>query len=1001
MSFHKEYLTHQKYYEKKYNKARVLMQNGSFFEMFSLDHNELKEISNLLNIVLTKRNKKIDKVSLSNPYLMGFNCISLPKFLRIFIENDYTIVLVEQVTPPPNPKRKVTKIISKGTYIDEAFSPDSNNIVSLYIEDEIQMSGKVLMCVGMSVVDLTTGNTCIHETLSMIGDEKFALDEATRFIHSYTPKEIIIYRKKLDKNKEKLCMNKNAIVLYLEIESKLFHYHTKLEKNHEKISFLNELLKKVYSDTGMLSPLEYLELEKKPYAAISFVSLLSYAYQHNENIVNNLYYPTFFQDNKHLVLGNNAIFQLNVFTNHTIDLYNKQFKSLFDVVNNTSTALGRRYLKSTLATPFISHKKLKLRYDCVETFLENDLYKKLERYLVSVMDVERLHRKLSLSIIHPFQFVNLLDSLTCILKIVKILKKKKKIKKIIPKKKVIKRLNKFISECIEIFNLDEMKKYRIDDITDSFFNIGKYKKIDKYQKIITNNMDFMDSICTVLSQYVTDKGKAKSISNNIKIHLKYNERDGYYLSLTKLRANSLKKNISKLKKIKITNDYKLNPKDLEYKVLAQGNTKIFFDDLKKKSNEIIILRESKLMALVKKKYVKLLKTYHTEYTYVLKKISDFIAIVDYTKSNAKTAAMYNYCKPHIVMKNSEQLNNGYIQCKQLRHPIIERINGGIEYVPHDITLGRDEHYKQDGDALDGMLIYSTNGAGKSSLMKAIGLSIIMAQCGMYVPAIEYNYSPYESLYCRISGNDNLFKGLSSFALEMTELRAILKRSGPKTLVIGDEVCRGTEQTSGTALVAATIITLAETGSSFIFATHLHQIAKMKRIKNLKNVKSFHLTVNYDEKKDILIFDRLLKPGTGPSVYGVTVAKYIIRNDDFLKLTQEIKNEILNIPNKLMSDKTSHYNSKVYVDKCSVCSKSLNKCGYLDTHHINHQKDCENGFVKNKPHVKKNQKANLVILCKKCHHKVHHDELEISGYKDTSNGIILAYKALASPNSKRL
>jgi DNA mismatch repair protein MutS len=230
---------------------------------------------------------------------------------------------------------------------------------------------------------------------------------------------------------------------------------------------------------------------------------------------------------------------------------------------------------------------------------------------------------------------------------------------------------------------------------------------------------------------------------------------------------------------------------------------------------------------------------------------------------------------------------------------------------------------------------------------------------------------------------------------MTELRAILKRTGPKALVIGDEICRGTETISANAIVASTLIKLAKTGSSFIFATHLHEIPKMKRIQDLNNVKSYHLSVEYDKTKDILIFDRQLKHGAGESIYGVTIAKYIIHDKEFIKLAQDIKNEILNIPNNVISDTTSKYNSNIYIDKCNLCGKTINKNNTdttpFDTHHINHQKDCKDGFVINKPYLSKNSEANLIILCKDCHNKVHHDNLQIDGYVNTSKGRMLKVK----------
>jgi DNA mismatch repair protein MutS len=1020
MTIHDEYLFYQEKYEKKYgkNKTIVFMQVGSFHEAYGTDTRgyNLTEISELLNIILTKKDKKIKEVSEKNPYMIGFPSVALNKYLKVLIDNGFTVVIIDQTTPPPNPKREITGIYSPGTYIQESFSPDSNNIVCLYIEDELQKNGyQSLTCIGMSVVDLSTGENTIHEAYSQFGDDKYALDEALRFLNSYNPTEVIIYKKG-----EKL--NKDNIILYLELDSKIYHYYdcnsktqSKLSNHYFKLSYQNEFLSKIYKDTGMLSTVEYLDLERKPYATISFIALLDFAYQHNENIITNLFKPLIFKSNKHLILGNNAGCQLNVFENNNLESFsNCRYKSLFDVVNNTSTAIGRRYLKYILSAPLIDIEELKTRYDCIEeaigasTNINNseELYVTLEDHLKCILDLERLNRKVSLNIIHPFEFANLLESYDEVYNIIKVLRKTDRMSKLIPEKKIVSNLLKLKKECNKTFKYDEMKKYCINDIQNSFFKKGINKKIDNIQNRMNNNMEFMENICVILSKYIDVKSKFNN--EDIKINIKKNDRDGYYLDLTKIRAQSLKKNLSNLKTIKVTDDYNLDPKQLEFKELSKGNTKIFFDDLTKKSNSLIVLRE-KIMNMCKDGYVQKLNEFYQEYAYTFKKLVEFVSIVDFIKSSAKTAKLNNYVKPAIVVDKNDKgldsssrpthkgldsssrpthkgLDNGYVKCENLRHPIVERIKEDTEYIPHNVELGR-----YGDNELDGMLIYGINSAGKSTTMKALGLSIIMAQTGMFVPATSFKYSPYDSLFARISSNDNIFKGLSSFALEMTELRAILKRTGPKTLVIGDEVCRGTEHTSGNSIVATTIINLAKTGSSFIFATHLHEIAKMERIKNLKNVKAFHLTVDYDEENDALIFDRLLKPGHGTEVYGITVAKYIIHDKEFMGLAQEIKNELTNQHNVMLPEKTSKYNTKVYIDKCHICGIKNNIGGYFDTHHINHQKDCKDGFVKDKPHIKMNSKYNLIPLCESCHHKVHHGELDINGYLDTSKGKMLDYQ----------
>jgi len=995
MTIINEYLHYyEKYYKKYGDKTIVLMQIGTFHEAYSTETRgyNLEELAKILNITFTRKNKNIDKIDESNPYLVGVPTIALQRYLTILIDNQYTVIIVDQITSPPNPQRAVTGIYSPGTYIDDIQTVDSNNMVCIYINDELQRDGSILMCIGMSVVDLTTGKNSVYEAYSTVNDDKYALDEALRFLNSYNPKEIIIARKEINTTKYKVLENKD-IIIYLELESKLYKYINKIEKHYYKISYLNEFLKIIYSDTGMLSPIEYIDMEMKPYALISFVILLDFAYQHNEKIVNHLDKPEIFQNKKHLILGNNAVNQLNVIDNEiAINTRNIKFRSLFDVVNNTSTAMGRRYLKSILIVPIISKKELNLRYDCIEELLKNDKYKQIENNLKCIIDLERLIRKLSLKMLNPYDFNNIYDSCYELLKIIDIIKENKILSNILPEKDKIDKLNIFLKDYEETFKIDEMKKYGLKNIQTSIFVEGLYPNIDNKQNMMLNYVDFMNNVCKILSKYVYDKKLKNTKNTDIKMSLKKNNRDGYYLSLTKLRAESLKNNIKNINKIKISDNFSIDPKKLKFKELEKGNTKIFLTEIAKKFNR---LDETQLQSELEKEiyecYISSLDKFFNKYFDVLKINANFIAKIDFIKSSAKTAKLYNYIKPEII----SGLNNGCIKCKELRHPIIERIKLDSPYIPHDISLGKDVDDQNKEDILEGLLIYGTNSCGKSSLMKAIGLSIIMAQCGMYVPARKYRYAPYNALYARITGNDNIFKGMSSFVLEMTELKAILKRAGPKTIVIGDEICRGTEYISGNTIVAASLINLAKTHSTFIFASHLHYIAKMNRIKELKNVKSYHLTVDYDKPNDLLIFDRKLKDGPGESIYGINIARYIISDNKFTKLLQEIKNELIGESNNIIPNKTSRYNSKVYLKNCAICKKKLKIHGemneFFDTHHINFQKNCENGFVKDKPHIQMNSQANLIILCKKCHNDVHQNKIIIKGYIDTSKGKKVNYK----------
>ena len=319
--------------------------------------------------------------------------------------------------------------------------------------------------------------------------------------------------------------------------------------------------------------------------------------------------------------------------------------------------------------------------------------------------------------------------------------------------------------------------------------------------------------------------------------------------------------------------------------------------------------------------------------------------------------------------------DSYLIAKEIRHPIIERINMKTEYIPNDVTLGTDN--------IKGILLYSVNAAGKSSLMKSIGINIIMAQAGMYIAAKNFEFKPYKYIFTRISNNDNIFKGQSTYAVEIGELRGIIKRANNTCLVLGDELCSGTETHSAVSVVAAGIERLSIKKSSFIFATHLHQLSNLDIVNNLNNVKHFHLKVIIDPETKNLTYDRKLSEGSGSSIYGLEVCKAMGLDDEFLKTANKIRKSLLNIDNSILSNKKSKYNSNIYMDKCKICNAPGE-----DIHHIKFQSMADKNNMIGNYHM--NADNNLVCLCKSCHDKVHNKNLEIFGYKQTSQGIELDY-----------
>jgi len=323
-------------------------------------------------------------------------------------------------------------------------------------------------------------------------------------------------------------------------------------------------------------------------------------------------------------------------------------------------------------------------------------------------------------------------------------------------------------------------------------------------------------------------------------------------------------------------------------------------------------------------------------------------------SKAYISNKYCYVKPII----DENLVHASLEAKGLRHALIEQINKEELYVENDVSFDIDTK---------GILLYGTNAVGKTSLIRAIGVCIIMAQSGFYVPCSHFVYKPYKSIFSRILGNDNLFKGLSTFAVEMSELRTILQLSDENSLILGDELCSGTETESALSIFVAGLQHLFKTNSNYIFATHFHEIVDYEEIKQIINLKLMHLEVSYDREQDCLVYDRKLKIGSGPRIYGLEVCKSLHMNVAFIDNAFKIRNKYFTNTKNILDYNVTMYNANKIRGQCQICNKDIG----TEIHHLQHQKDAnDKGFIK---HFHKNHKANLISICEKCHQNMHKDE----------------------------
>ena len=459
-------------------------------------------------------------------------------------------------------------------------------------------------------------------------------------------------------------------------------------------------------------------------------------------------------------------------------------------------------------------------------------------------------------------------------------------------------------------------------------------------------------------------GKEKGTPTEyVKIH--ETEKSGVSLQITATRGSVLKKIlISKIEDtVVITPTLSILFKEIRVVATTGSINEIQFPFLSNLSQNILKTGE-KLNIEIAKAYSTIIKTIEKDWTTTIIKCVEYIGNIDVLITKVFLAKEYNYCRPTLVKNGAEQKTEqkSFFKATKMRHCLIEHLQTNEIYVPNDVTLGTDEQ--------DGILLYGTNAIGKTSLIRSIGICVILAQAGLYVPCETFVYKPYTALFSRIIGNDNLFKNLSTFQVEISELSVILKQADCNSLILGDEICSSTELESGLSIIMASLIEFHKRESSCIFATHFHEIVRWEEMHNLTNIKIKHLEVSFDPSTGKLIYNRKLKDGIGIVSYGLTVCRSMNLPVEFLEHAFEIRNRHYPENNGILSLSQSKYNSKKLVGICEDCKIEFS----TEIHHIEPQRNADilgvirtgDGKVFHKNHI-----ANLRSLCESCHKKIHH------------------------------
>tara|TARA_Y100000389_G_scaffold205042_1_gene262358 strand:- start:3559 stop:6069 length:2511 start_codon:yes stop_codon:yes gene_type:complete len=545
------------------------------------------------------------------------------------------------------------------------------------------------------------------------------------------------------------------------------------------------------------------------------------------------------------------------------------------------------------------------------------LYKQLTNPMINVRDICEVYSKVE-------------DMIPCVEKVNKILKGipdlDRKIKRLCNACFSIQEIVNLYHIFQNILNLYEYDEYviqyvqHIETFVRSFINIETESFISPNE--LVEQQYRRDTLLKEFEEYI------RCITNGHDFELKLDLQSKNVYTTPK-RANLLK-TILKIKK-KRTNVVDVTNDKIEQYLFDYERENEAYEDLFKKT------------------ITTFQKNWYTSCQREMMHLSRVVANVDVIKARAICAIEYNYTKPTV-----EQSNSSYIYGEDIRHPIIER-QDNVNYVANDVALDK------------GMLLYGINGAGKSSYGRAVALNIILAQSGFYVPAKSFRYSPYERIFTRIGSDDNMYEGLSSFWLEISEMNGILRSGNHRSLVIGDELFKGTEDVSAIALVSACLHWLSSNKISFIFATHLHKLPSISIVKEL-NLNIMHMQSKYCKQTKTIVFNRKWCKGQGDSNYGIEVAEHILDDPTIINNAKLIRHELCGTKKKNQG-KQSKYNKNVIVNECGHCKSTTN----LHTHHIQPQKNGVN-----------NKSSNLIPLCDECHTKIHTNRLSHQ-VLDTVNG----------------
>ncbi len=615
----------------------------------------------------------------------------------------------------------------------------------------------------------------------------------------------------------------------------------------EQISLFNaeDVILKHFNST-----LKELGLEGKELATNALCGLIKYLNKTQTDGARRIEKINFYKENQFMNIDITA--KRNLEITQTMRSNDKKRGTLLWVLDKTKTSMGKRYMRKALELPLVNLAQITRRQNAVGELCEDTIrLSDICDNLSGVYDLERLMTRVIYSSATPRELKALADTA----------KKLPEIKRLSESFKCD-ILSKVYNDIDLLEDISALVDNSIADEPPANTKDGGYIKqgfnadLDELREICTNAKDYIKRI--------EDDEKEKTGIRNLKI--KYNKVFGYYIEVTNSFLSQVPDRY--IRKQTLTNCERYitqELKELESKVLT--------------SSEKILSLEAEILNEVRQYIASRLE--------VIQKTANAIAELDFLCSLANVAIENNYVCPDIVV-------DGRLEIKGGRHPVVEKMLDGAPFVPNDTVMDVKNNQM--------LVITGPNMAGKSTYMRQIALINIMAQIGSFIPAQSATISIVDRIFTRVGASDDLSAGQSTFMVEMSEVAHILKFATPKSLVILDEIGRGTSTYDGMSIARAVIEYIVQNSKircKTLFATHYHELTELEN--ELNGIKNYNIAVK--KRGDDITFLRKIVPGGADDSFGIEVAKLAGVPEKVISRAKEILSELESqgVPVKAKSD----------------------------------------------------------------------------------------------------